>query len=46
MSHSEEKALLYGLKERIHLAPAFFAALQHVLASVIGIITPRPRAYD
>jgi len=40
MSHSEEKALLYGLDERIRPAPAFFAALQHLLASVVGIITP------
>lgn len=40
MSHSEEKALLYGLDEPIKPAPAFFAALQHVLTSVVGIITP------
>lgn len=40
MSHSDEKGLLYGLEERIGPAPAFFAALQHVLASVVGIITP------
>ncbi|WP_312081406.1 nucleobase:cation symporter-2 family protein [Pantoea septica] len=40
MSHSEEKTLLYGLDERIRPAPAFFAALQHLLASVVGIITP------
>lgn len=41
MSHpEEEKGLLYGLDARIGPAPAFFAALQHVLASVVGIITP------
>ncbi|WP_416412458.1 nucleobase:cation symporter-2 family protein [Pantoea sp. App145] len=40
MSHSDEKGLLYGLEARIGPAPAFFAALQHVLASVVGIITP------
>lgn len=40
MSHSDEKGLLYGLEQRIGPAPAFFAALQHVLASVVGIITP------
>lgn len=41
MSHPEdEKGLLYGLDARIGPAPAFFAALQHVLASVVGIITP------
>lgn len=40
MSHPQEKGLLYGLDDRIGPAPAFFAALQHVLASVVGIITP------
>jgi len=40
MSHSHEKGLLYGLEARIGPAPAFFAALQHLLASVVGIITP------
>ncbi|MEG3127278.1 nucleobase:cation symporter-2 family protein [Pantoea cypripedii] len=40
MSHSDEKGLLYGLEARIGPVPAFFAALQHVLASVVGIITP------
>ena len=39
MSHSP-KGLLYGLDARIGPVPAFFAALQHVLASVVGIITP------
>ncbi|MCZ4058420.1 nucleobase:cation symporter-2 family protein [Pantoea sp. LMR881] len=40
MSHSHEKGLLYGLDARIGFAPAFLAALQHALASVVGIITP------
>jgi xanthine permease XanP len=40
MSHSHEKGLLYGLEARIGPVPAFFAALQHLLASVVGIITP------
>jgi len=40
MSHSHEKGLLYGLEARIGPAPAFLAALQHLLASVVGIITP------
>ncbi|MDF7652061.1 purine permease [Pantoea sp. Acro-805] len=35
-----QKGLLYGLEARIGPVPAFFAALQHVLASVVGIITP------
>ncbi|THD39616.1 xanthine permease XanP, partial [Enterobacteriaceae bacterium ML5] len=40
MSESNEKELLYGLEERIAPAPAFLTAVQHVLASVVGIITP------
>src|SRR5471032_3048427 len=40
MSESNEKELLYGLEERIAPVPAFFTAVQHVLASVVGIITP------
>lgn len=40
MSQSHEKGLLYGLDARIGPVPAFFAALQHLLASVVGIITP------
>ncbi|WP_312836860.1 nucleobase:cation symporter-2 family protein [Pantoea sp.] len=40
MSQSHEKGLLYGLEARIAPVPAFIAALQHVLASVVGIITP------
>jgi len=40
MSQSHEQSLLYGLDARIGPVPAFFAALQHLLASVVGIITP------
>jgi len=40
MSQSHEQGLLYGLDARIGPVPAFFAALQHLLASVVGIITP------
>jgi len=32
--------LLYGLEDRPHFSAAIFAALQHVLASFVGIITP------
>lgn len=32
--------LLYGLDDRPHLTATVFAALQHVLASFVGIITP------
>jgi len=32
--------LIYGLDDKPNPAVAFFAALQHVLASIIGIITP------
>jgi xanthine permease XanP len=40
MSESNEKELLYGLEARIAPATAFFTAVQHLLASVVGIITP------
>lgn len=36
-SHSD---LIYGLNDRPKPAPAFLAALQHVLAAFVGIITP------
>eukprot|EP01030_Chromulinospumella_sphaerica_P009095 gene9095-8906_t len=32
--------LIYGLEDRPHFTAAVFAALQHVLASFVGIITP------
>lgn len=32
--------LIYGLEDRPHFTAAMFAALQHVLASFVGIITP------
>ncbi len=32
--------LIYGLEDRPAPVPAFFAALQHMLASFVGIITP------
>jgi len=32
--------LIYGLEDRPHFTAAIFAALQHVLASFVGIITP------
>ena len=32
--------LIYGLDDRPHLTATVFAALQHVLASFVGIITP------
>ncbi|WP_171045799.1 hypothetical protein, partial [Pseudomonas edaphica] len=31
--------LIYGLEDRPHFTAAIFAALQHVLASFVGIIT-------
>ena len=36
-SHTD---LIYGLNDRPHFTAAVFAALQHVLASFVGIITP------
>ncbi|NBD32080.1 MAG: xanthine permease XanP [Cyanobacteria bacterium] len=32
--------LIYGLEDRPPVAKAIFAAIQHVLASVVGIVTP------
>ncbi|HDV0242570.1 TPA: xanthine permease XanP [Klebsiella pneumoniae] len=40
MSDKHHSGLLYGLEQRIPPLPAFFSALQHVLAGLVGIITP------
>uniref|UniRef100_UPI00280634C5 solute carrier family 23 protein n=1 Tax=uncultured Klebsiella sp. TaxID=284011 RepID=UPI00280634C5 len=40
MSDEKNGGLLYGLDQRIPPLPAFFSALQHVLAGLVGIITP------
>ncbi|STV74949.1 xanthine permease [Klebsiella michiganensis] len=40
MSDEKNGGLLYGLEQRIPPLPAFFSALQHVLAGLVGIITP------
>lgn len=37
---SRPSELIYGLEDRPHFSAALFAALQHVLASFVGIITP------
>ena len=37
---SSSSDLIYGLNDRPKPAPAFLAALQHVLAAFVGIITP------
>jgi xanthine permease XanP len=37
---SRNNDLIYGLNDRPHLTATVFAALQHVLASFVGIITP------
>lgn len=39
MSDEKNGGLLYGLEQRIPPLPAF-SALQHVLAGLVGIITP------
>lgn len=39
-SVSSRSDLIYGLHDRPHFTAAIFAALQHVLASFVGIITP------
>lgn len=40
MQKKSESDLIYGLDDRPAPAPAIFAALQHILASFVGIITP------
>lgn len=40
MSDEKNGGLLYDLEQRIPPLPAFFSALQHVLAGLVGIITP------
>ncbi|WP_025732643.1 nucleobase:cation symporter-2 family protein [Carnimonas nigrificans] len=37
---SDNNGLLYGLDQRLPPLPAFLSALQHVLAGVVGVITP------
>ncbi|UNA33992.1 hypothetical protein LOF13_01520 [Klebsiella pneumoniae subsp. pneumoniae] len=36
MSDEHHSGLLYGLEQRIPPLPAFFSALQHVLAGLVG----------
>lgn len=40
MQDQSGSELIYGLEDRPAPAPAFFAALQHILASFVGVITP------
>lgn len=40
MSEEKNDTLIYGLEEKIPPLPAFFSAMQHVLAGLVGIITP------
>lgn len=40
MSDEKNSGLLYGLDQRIPPLQAFFSASQHVLAGLVGIITP------
>ncbi|MFG1172200.1 nucleobase:cation symporter-2 family protein [Erwiniaceae bacterium CAU 1747] len=40
MSEEKNDTLIYGLEEKIPPLPAFFSAMQHVLAGMVGIITP------
>ncbi|MBC7336638.1 MAG: xanthine permease XanP, partial [Clostridia bacterium] len=35
-----KQALIYGLEDRPAPGPASLAALQHILASIVGIVTP------
>ena len=38
MSDEHHSGLLYGLEQRIPPLPAFFSALQHVLAGLVGLV--------
>ncbi|MBT0722303.1 nucleobase:cation symporter-2 family protein [Rosenbergiella collisarenosi] len=40
MSKLNNESLLYGLNDRIPVIPAVFTAVQHMLASIVGIVTP------
>ena len=40
VNQSFDSDLIYGLDDRPPFAASFFAALQHVLASIVGIVTP------
>ncbi|GAA0495861.1 nucleobase:cation symporter-2 family protein [Tatumella terrea] len=40
MNDKHDTELLYGLNEKIPAVPALFAAIQHMLASIVGVITP------
>lgn len=40
MSDERNSALIYGLEEKIPPLPALFSAMQHVLAGLVGVITP------
>ena len=37
---TRQSQLLYGLNEKMPLAAGFFTAIQHLLASIVGVITP------
>lgn len=40
MSDQRDTGLMYGLNEKIPTVPALFTAIQHMLASIVGVITP------
>lgn len=40
MNHSRQSPLLYGLNDKMPPIAGFFTAVQHILASIVGIITP------
>lgn len=40
MNDKHDTELLYGLNEKIPAVPALFTAIQHMLASIVGVITP------
>ncbi|WP_241649731.1 uracil-xanthine permease family protein [Rosenbergiella collisarenosi] len=38
--HTRQPHLLYGLNEKMPLTAGLFTAIQHILASIVGVITP------
>lgn len=40
LNHDSHSELIYHLEDKPGFWPASFAALQHVLASIVGVVTP------
>ncbi|WP_277756479.1 solute carrier family 23 protein, partial [Rosenbergiella nectarea] len=40
MQKNNDEPLIYGLNDRLPFIPAVCTAVQHMLASIVGIVTP------